>query len=167
MAALYETAALTDYLNACLIGEIGGGLLGRGVDLAAKVASKFGFKVESGVAKEAAGAAGNGAGEKLVNGVRVIQDDTLINPKLVDDLGRTNAQRMENGLAPIGADGKTINLHHVDQTMTGSVQEMTQTFHQQNYVELHPNTGQSASQIDRSAFGAWRAGYWTTRACDF
>jgi A nuclease of the HNH/ENDO VII superfamily with conserved LHH len=60
--------------------------------------------------------------EKIVfNGVEVIQDSKLINPDLVDKLGRTNLQRMEGGLAPIGPDGKSINLHHVDQTMTGSV----------------------------------------------
>ena len=29
-----------------------------------------------------------------------------IDPSLVDDLGRTNLQRMESGLAPIGPDGR-------------------------------------------------------------
>jgi RHS repeat-associated protein len=108
-----------------------------------------------------------GSEGKLVNGVRVLQDDSLINPNLVDKRGMTNLERMQKGYAPIGPDGKPINLHHVDQTMTGPVQEMTQTFHQQNYVELHPNTGQAASQIDRNAFGVWRSDYWTTRSGDF
>ena len=102
-----------------------------------------------------------------VNGQQVIQNDQLINPNLVDDLGRTNVERMENGLAPIGPDGKPINLHHVDQTMTGPIEEMTATYHQQNYSTLHANTGQSGSLIDRTAFNIWRAEYWKGRAEDF
>ena len=51
--------------------------------------------------------------------------------------------------------------------MSGPIQEVTATYHQQNYSVLHTNTGQSASAIDRTAFNAWRAEYWTIRAGDF
>lgn len=74
---------------------------------------------------------------------------------------------MKKGLAPIGPDGKSINLHHVDQTMEGPVKEMTALYHQQNYSSLHFNTGESQSQIDRDVFDVWRRNYWKQRANDF
>ena len=82
---------------------------------------------------------------------------------MTDKLGRTNTQRMEQGLAPIGKDGKSVNIHHIDQTDTGPVMEITATEHQQNYADLHSNTGQSPSQIDRNAFNSWRKDYWKWR----
>ena len=101
------------------------------------------------------------------NGVTVIQNTKLINPNLLDDIGRTNLQRMENGLTPIGPDGKSLNLHHVNQTMSGGVKELTATFHQQNYAQLHAKRGQASSNIDRASFGTWRAAYWINRSDDF
>ncbi len=105
--------------------------------------------------------------EIVYEGVTVIQDTKLIDPNLIDDLGRTNLDRMKEGLAPIGSDGKSLNLHHVDQTMTGPIQEMTSTFHSQNYKLLHQNTGQLPSQINRAEFNKWRGGYWQNRFLDF
>lgn len=46
---------------------------------------------------------------------------------------------------PIGTDGKSVNIHHIDQTNNESVMEITATEHQQNYSNLHTNTGQSPS----------------------
>ena len=104
---------------------------------------------------------------KKVNGVDVIQDNSIINLDLVDSRGRTNAERMKKGLAPIGPDGKSVNLHHVDQTMNGPVQELTATNHQKNYSSLHSNTGQTPSQINRKEFETWRNQYWKQRVEDF
>jgi hypothetical protein len=100
-------------------------------------------------------------------GKTVTQNDSLFDPYAVDKQGRTNIQRMEDGLAPIGYDGKSINVHHIDQTNTGPVMEMPATEHQQNYSDLHSNTGQAPSQIDRNAFNQWREAYWKWRANDF
>lgn len=109
-------------------------------------------------------AVANGAKKMVeINGKKVIIDNDTFDPGLVDRQGRTNLQRMEQGLAPIGTDGKSVNIHHIDQTDTGPVIEITATNHQQNYAELHINTGQSASQIDRDAFNKWRREYWKWR----
>jgi hypothetical protein len=54
---------------------------------------------------------------------------------------------MQDGYAPYGPDGKKVNIHHIDQTNNGPVMEITASEHQQNYSQLHGNTGQSASQI--------------------
>lgn len=108
---------------------------------------------------------GNKGGKKTVevNGKRVTMDNNTFDPNLVDKQGRTNIQRMDQGLAPIGTDGKSVNIHHIDQTNNGPVMEITATKHQQNYSKLHANTGQTPSQINRKAFNNWRNEYWKWR----
>ena len=98
---------------------------------------------------------------------KVFQRDDLINPKLVDSRGRSNVERMKKGLAPIGPDGKSINLHHLTQKHDGSIAEMTQTFHQKNTSTIHINLNTIPSGIDRPAFNKWRTDYWKSRANDF
>ena len=101
------------------------------------------------------------------NGTRVYQRNDLIDPGLVDGVGRSNLERMQSGLAPIGPDGKSLNLHHALQTNDSAIVEMTQTFHQTNSRVIHINPSSVPSGIDRSAFNAWRRDYWRSRACDF
>ncbi|MGA4104439.1 HNH/ENDO VII family nuclease [Ralstonia nicotianae] len=103
------------------------------------------------------------------NGNKVYQRDDLINPKYVDPKsGMTNLELMQAGRAPIGPDGKPVNLHHMLQSQDGPIAEVTQTFHQQNYSAIHINAGTDIpSGIDRSQFNAWRVKYWKNRANDF
>ncbi|WP_412770131.1 HNH/ENDO VII family nuclease [Ralstonia pseudosolanacearum] len=103
------------------------------------------------------------------NGNKVYQRDDLINPKYVDTKsGMTNLELMQAGRAPIGPDGKPVNLHHMLQSQDGPIAEVTQTFHQQNYSAIHINAGTDIpSGIDRSQFNAWRVKYWKNRANDF
>jgi filamentous hemagglutinin len=105
--------------------------------------------------------------ESEFRGNKVYQRNDLIDPTKLDAMGRTNLQRMEKGLAPLGPDSKPINLHHVLQTETGPVAELTQTFHQQNKGIVHINPSAIPSGIDRTAFNAWKAEYWKSRAQDF
>lgn len=105
-----------------------------------------------------------GAGKAEFNGKTVIQNDKLFDPNRIDGKGQTNIQRMQNGRAPIGYDGKPVNMHHIDQTNTGPVMEMSATNHQQNYSNLHQNTGQLPSQINRNEFNLWRNDYWRWRS---
>jgi hypothetical protein len=102
-----------------------------------------------------------------VNGTRVYQRSDLINPSLTDKLGRTNLQRMQQGLAPLGPDGKSINLHHMLQTADGPLAEVTQTFHQTYSKTIHINPITIPSGIDRPAFDVWRSNYWMNRANRF
>lgn len=99
-----------------------------------------------------------------VNGKTVYIRPDLIDPLKVDGQGRTNVQRMEQGLAPLGPDGKPINLHHMTQSDKGAIAETTQTFHQQNSRVIHINPKTIPSGIDRAAFSDWRELYWMTRA---
>jgi RHS repeat-associated protein len=101
------------------------------------------------------------------NGTRVYQRNDLIDAALVDARGRSNLQRMQQGLAPIGPDGKSINLHHTIQTADSPLAEMTATFHQQNSAVIHINPNTIPSGINRPAFDAFRRDYWINRANDF
>ena len=103
---------------------------------------------------------------KTVGDTTVYQRDDLIDLKLKDARGRTNEQRMSQGLAPVGPDGQSVNLHHVGQCETCALQEMTKSYHQDNYSSLHSNTGQSPSEIDRDNFNQWRRQYWIQRLID-
>ena len=100
-------------------------------------------------------------------GLRVYQRNDLINPSLVDKLGRSNLQRMKEGLAPLGADGKPINLHHMLQSMDSPIAEVAQAFHRRHTRIIHINPGTTPSGIDRDECDVWRAAYWSNRADDF
>ena len=100
-----------------------------------------------------------------VNGKKVTLDNKIFDANRIDkNTGLTNRQLMEKGLAPYGNDGQKINIHHIDQTNKGPVIEMTNTKHTSNYSNLHQNTGQNPSQINRSEFNSWRNGYWNWRS---
>ena len=100
-------------------------------------------------------------------GTRVFQRNDMIDPKLVDARGRTNLQRMQKGLAPIGPDGKSLSLHHMTQMNNSSLAELTATFHQQNSKVIHINPNTIPSGIDRKAFDAFRRAYWINHANSF
>ena len=127
---------------------------------------------ENGVISTGKGQGGGGGnvnwknGKKTVdvNGKTVTMDKNTFDPGFVDKQGRTNTQRMEQGLAPIGTDGKSVNIHHIDQTDNGPVIEITATAHQKNYSKLHTNIGQAPSKINRSKFNKWRREYWKWRS---
>ena len=99
-----------------------------------------------------------------VNGKTVTMDDGIFDPNFTDKQGRTNIERMKQGLAPIGNDGKSVNIHHIDQTNDGPVMEIMATEHQKNYRLLHTNTGKYSSRINRKEFDKWRREYWKWRS---
>ena len=100
-------------------------------------------------------------------GKTIVQDNRLFDPNAVDGMGRTNLQRMQQGLAPIGHDGRSVNIHHINQTNSSPVMEISGLAHQHGFRALHTNIGQSSSLIDRNAFNQWRREYWQWRANDF
>ena len=101
------------------------------------------------------------------NNVKVYQRDDIIDPSMVDARGRTNLDRMKKGLAPLGPDGKSINLHHTTQRNTSSIAEVTQSFHKENSSVIHINPNTIPSGINRTEFNKWRTDYWKNRANDF
>lgn len=77
-----------------------------------------------------------------------------------DSEGVENRNRMKQGNAPLGKDGKPLNLHHLDQTEDGPLVALEETWHQEHYSEIHWNTGGQPSEIDRSKFDKERKSYW-------
>jgi RHS repeat-associated protein len=121
---------------------------------------------------------------KSVAGRKVYQRNDIFDPNYVDDIGRTNVQRMSKGDAPIGKDGREVNLHHLTQDEPGSMAEILSSFHSKNDRVLHIYSNQwdkswvgsdgvrrlynSAPQsMNRGPFNTWKKSYWKERSLDF
>ena len=81
-----------------------------------------------------------------------------------DAMGRTNKERVEQGLSPINKDGKVIELHHIGQHADSPLAELTPEEHRGkgNDTILHDKTKES--EIDRQAFTGERNAHWEARA---
>lgn len=95
------------------------------------------------------------AGRKVVINKKIFKKDTR------DALGRSNCQRMSEGLSPIGIDGEPISLHHLQQENNGVIIEMLDSEHRYNSKELH--SYKTTSEIDRKDFNNWKNSYWKER----
>ena len=87
-----------------------------------------------------------------------------IDMKQVDGFGRTNKERMEQGLAPLTSDGRPYELHHIGQHKDSPLAELTMQEHRGkgNDAVLHIKTKES--EINREEFGFERAEHWQNRA---
>jgi len=99
------------------------------------------------------------------NGKIIAKRDNTFDPTYKDALDRTNKERMEEGLAPIGTDDKSIELHHLKQKDNGVMIELTSTEHNENSKILHKYRSQS--EINRAEFNKWKRKYWKERAKEF
>ncbi len=77
-----------------------------------------------------------------------------------DKQGRTNAERVAVGLAPLDSTGKPYELHHVGQKSDSPLAILTNEQHHKNHSVLHTNTGSEASKINRSAFNKQKKEFW-------
>jgi len=100
-----------------------------------------------------------------VEGKIVAKRDITFKPCQKDASGRTNIERMQEGLAPIGTDGKSIELHHLKQKDKGIIIEVTNDEHNKYSKTLHRYKDES--EIDRREFERWKRKYWKQRAKDF
>lgn len=78
----------------------------------------------------------------------------------LDENGFTNLQRMQYGVSPLDANGKTFELHHIGQKADGSLAILTMEEH--DNVVLHGF--KAISEIDRKAFRLQRHQFWKTMA---
>ncbi|WP_375645266.1 HNH/ENDO VII family nuclease, partial [Bartonella sp. OC71QHHN] len=72
----------------------------------------------------------------------------------------TNIDRMKARRAPIGYDGKSVELHHLNQTPDGPLAEMSHEFHKKYTSVIHANPKTHQSLIDRKKFDKQREEYW-------
>ena len=78
-----------------------------------------------------------------------------------------NLQRMSDGLAPKGIDGKSIELHCMTQRNHSAIAKVTKSFHKSNSYVIHINPSSIPSGINRNQFNAWKKKYWTHRAKEY
>jgi len=105
-----------------------------------------------------------GLSPQMVNDrVCFVRED--IDPSYKDAMGRTNAQRMEQGLSPLdSATGQSIELHHVGQSENGALAELTMEEHRTapNNIILHPN--RNGSEVEHgNEWNQEKASHWKTR----
>ncbi|SEP65854.1 A nuclease of the HNH/ENDO VII superfamily with conserved LHH [Lachnospiraceae bacterium RM5] len=87
---------------------------------------------------------------------------TDIDLKYVDEMGRSNLERMRQGLAPLDSKGNPYNLHHIAQKNNGTLAVLTQDEHQTYSSILHDMS--KSSEIDRTAFNKIREEFWKSMA---
>ena len=91
-------------------------------------------------------------------GQHTAERNSLFDRDQLDREGRTNRQRMEQGLAPLDRNGNAIILHHANQRAEGPIIELSREEHSALRVRQDP------SEIDRAEFRDFRATYWKARA---
>lgn len=108
-----------------------------------------------------------GLQEKSVDGrPSLVRSD--IDPAHVDGKGRTNLERMQQGLAPYGDDGYPLELHHIGQERDSPLAELTYTEHRKNGNSsvLHIKD-ESDVHRGNSSWDQEKGNHWKARAHDF
>lgn len=106
---------------------------------------------------------GAGLSKTMVNGraalVRKIDLD------FVDDFGRSNLQRMQDGLAALDpSTGQAYQLHHIGQKMDSTLAILTEAEHMQGGNNSIWHLLGEGSKINRSVFDKQRAAFWKEMA---
>ncbi len=100
----------------------------------------------------------------LVDGKTALVRDIDIK-SVVDDYGRTNLQRMQQGLAAIDPKtGKSYQLHHIGQKMDSTLAILTESEHMQGGNNTIWHELGKASEIDRKVFDKQREAFWKALA---
>ena len=100
------------------------------------------------------------------DGNKIIQNNRSFDLAQVDSAGRTNIERMNRGMAPIGKDGKAVELHHLLQTEDGGLIELTQTAHRGKgtYAFWHNTDSSFTSVVDHGkSWTNFTKSYWKWR----
>lgn len=83
---------------------------------------------------------------------------TDIDLKMIDSKGRTNLQRMKQGLAPLDSNGISYELHHVGQKKDGTLAILTTTEH--DNPALHGFLKESEAHAAGTNWDAERQAFW-------
>ena len=106
----------------------------------------------------------------------VIQADALIDLERLDGHGKRNLARMLTGKAPIGPDGRRVQLHHAVQSDAYEIVEVSHTLHISGVHFKRPAASNPVvyddplaarkldHSVDRGSFASFRAAYWRERA---
>lgn len=86
--------------------------------------------------------------------IALIRNDIDLN--IIDELGRTNLERMKQGLSPIDITGKSYELHHIGQEINGTLAVLTDAEHNNQALHMF----KKISEIDRPEFAKVRSAFW-------
>ncbi|MBX8619214.1 HNH/ENDO VII family nuclease [Pseudomonas atacamensis] len=126
-----------------------------------------------GVPKEVLDAIGSEAEAKIYEGANLEPADVNGKAALIrtdidydqkDAMGTTNLDRMKSGRAPLDANGKPIELHHIGQKQDSPLAELTSAEHRGNGNDNVLHNKQKESEINREDFDKERKDYWKARA---
>ncbi|MGJ7917795.1 HNH/ENDO VII family nuclease [Massilia sp. LXY-6] len=81
-----------------------------------------------------------------------------------DLFGETNLDRMKDGRAPLDANDRPIELHHIGQKADSPLAELTGAEHRSNGNDNILHNKLKESEIDRTDFCKQREEYWKARA---
>nr|WP_232257101.1 HNH/ENDO VII family nuclease [Helicobacter pylori] len=98
----------------------------------------------------------------VVDGKIVSKRNKIFDKNEKDGNNKSNLERMQEGNAPLCKDGMSMELHHLKQEDDGIIIELTRTEHKKYYKDLH--LSKKESEINRSAFNAFRRNYYKKRA---
>jgi hypothetical protein len=100
---------------------------------------------------------------EVINGkAALIRTDIDYNQK--DIFGNTNLERMQEGRAPLDANGKPIELHHIGQKSDSPLAELSSAEHRSNGNDNILHNKLKESEIDRNDFNQERKEHWMARA---
>lgn len=105
-----------------------------------------------------------GLNPQMVNGNTALVRS--IDLKYVDDMGRTNLQRMQQGLAALAPDGSSYQLHHIGQQADSTLAILTQAEHMSGGNNTIWHLFGSATQVHGpgSTWATQRQEFWKTLA---
>lgn len=87
-----------------------------------------------------------------------------IDLNMIDEFGRTNLQRMQEGLAALDPTGISYELHHIGQNPDSTLAILTKAEHMQNGNNSIWHELGSTSKINRTSFDKQREAFWIEMA---
>lgn len=92
-----------------------------------------------------------------VNGESMLIRKDLDITSVVDDMGRTNLERMQEGLAALDKDGHAYELHHIGQRNDSPLAILTRKEHDNTALHWNTNTDNPSSQ---SGWSSQKRKFW-------
>ena len=99
--------------------------------------------------------------QKVVNGNAALVRNDIDITSVVDEMGRTNLERMQEGLAALDKDGNAYELHHIGQRNDSPLAILTQGEHDNKALHWNTNTDNPSSQ---SGWNNQRKHFWEALA---
>mgnify|MGYP001161797738 CR=1 FL=1 len=99
-----------------------------------------------------------GLKETKINNRRILRRENIYDINKKDEEGRTNLERMKQGLAPLDNNNHSIELHHIGQKMDSPLAELKYDEHKKYFGDIHSNFKES--EIDRVKFAKEKREYW-------